>query len=260
MHTINNLLEKIERHTVLDFGTIFSESIELFKKSWLQGFLLQLFTIIIILPLIIIMYIPLITIALAQEQNGYEDTLVFNEFFAGMSILYILFMFVGIFVLGTLSVAMNAAFFRILKKLDHGETVSNSDFFHFIKGKYLSKIFVLMMASFGIAIAALLLCYFPIFYVMVPMSFFAVIYAFNPELGVGEIVKLSFKIGTKNWLISFGLMFVASALSQIVGIMLCGIGMIFTASFVYHPIYLIYKHVIGFDVVSPVDQIGVLPE
>ncbi|MDO5978270.1 hypothetical protein [Flavivirga spongiicola] len=260
MNTINGLLEKIENAKALDFGTIFNESIELFKKTWLQGFLLQLFTVIIMMPLIIVLYLPLIGMIIAQQESGYSDSEAFSGFFAGMSILYVLFVIVGIFVLGAISVALNAAFFRIMRKLDYNESVTTSDFFYFVKGKHLSKIFVLMLASFGIAILAMLLCYLPIFYVMIPLSYFSLIYAFNPELSVGEIVKVSFKLGNKKWLITFGLMIVASILSQIVGFLLCGIGLLFTAAFVYHPIYLIYKNVIGFNRVDAIEEIGASSE
>ncbi|TGV02500.1 hypothetical protein [Flavivirga rizhaonensis] len=260
MNTINSLLEKIESAKALDFGTIFNESIELFKKTWLQGFLLQLFTIIIMMPVIIILYLPLIGMIIAQQESGYSDPEAFSGLFAGMSILYVLFVIVGIFVLGALTVALNAAFFRIMQKLDYNQAVTTSDFFYFVKGKYLSKIFVLMLASFGIAILAALLCYLPIFYVMIPLSYFSLIYAFNPELSVGEIVKTSFKLGHKKWLLTFGLMIVASILSQIVGFLLCGIGLLFTASFVYHPIYLIYKNSIGFNDTDPIQEIGTLSE
>lgn len=256
MNTISSLLEKITRAKELDFGTIFGEAIELFKKTWLQGFLLQLFTLIVMLPLIIVLYLPLIGMVIAQQESGYADDEVFTDFFAGMSILYVLFVIVGVFVLGAISVALNAAFYRIMKKLDYNEQVTTSDFFHFIKGKYLSKIFLLMLASFGIAILAAILCYLPIFYVIVPLSYFALIFAFNPELSVGDIVKASFKLGNKKWLISFGLIIVASLLAQIVGFLLCGIGVLFTATFVYHPTYLIYKKVIGFDDNDVIEEIG----
>jgi hypothetical protein len=256
MNTINTLLEKIDRAKELDFGTIFSESIELFKKTWVQGFLLQLFTIIIMMPLIIIFYIPFITMIIAQQESGYADSEAFSGFFAGMSVLYMLFVIVGIFVLGAISVALNAGFYRIMKKLDNNEQTTTSDFFYFIKGKYLSKSFLLLLVSILIAIPAALLCYIPLIYAMVPLSYFALIFAFNPELSVGDIVKASFKLGNKKWLISFGLIIVSSILAQVVGIILCFIGVLFTATFVYHPTYLIYKKVVGFDEQNVIDEIG----
>ena len=105
----------------------------------------------------------------------------------------------------------------------------------------------MVLASVGIAIIAALLCYLPIFYVMVPLTYFGFIFAFNPELSVNDIIKISFKLGNKKWLISFGLMIVASLMSQIVGLILCGIGVLFTAAFVFHRFDLIYKSVVGFE-------------
>lgn len=247
MNTIDYLQEKINNAKELDFGTIFNASIELFKKTWLQGFLLQLFNIIIMLPLIIVLYIPLFTFIFAQAKSGNSNPEMFSDFFVGMSFLYILFVIVGVFVLGVVSVALNAAFFRIMRTLDEGETIKTSDFFCFINGKYLSKTFMLMLVTVLIAIPSVLLFYIPLIYMMVPFSLFALIFAFNPELNVGDIVKISFKLGHKKWLLIFGLIFVCSLLAQVVGFILCGIGTLFTAAFVYHPTYLIYKEVIGFD-------------
>lgn len=258
MHKITEILEKINRAKPLDFGIIFSDSIELFKKTWLQGFLLQVFTVIIMMPLIIVIYVPLIGIILAQSKNGYSDPNAFasfDAFFAGMSIFYILFIIVAIFALSTISFVLNAGFFRIMKKLDFNEEVTTSDFFYFFKSHYFNKTFMLMLATVGIVIIAVLLCYVPIFYALVPLSFINMVFAFNPDLTAGDIVKTSFKLGNKKWLLAFGLIIISSLLAQIVGMIMCFVGVFFTASFVYHPTYLIYKEVIGFEEENPVDVI-----
>lgn len=244
---ISQIQEKIKDAKALDFGTILSESIELFKKTWVQGFLLQVFNFIIALPFIIILYVPLIGVMVTNAENGYDNSETWSTFFAGMSLLYVLFIIVVVLVLGSVQVALNAAFFRIMKKLDHNESTVTNDFFYFLKGSYLSKAFVLMIVSILISIPAILLCYIPFIYVIVPMSYFSFFFAFNPDLSVGDIVKASFGLGNKKWLISFGLLIVSSLLAQIVGLLLCLVGVLFTAAFVYHPTYLIYKHVIGFD-------------
>jgi hypothetical protein len=183
----------------------------------------------------------------ANAENGYNDSEALGTFFAGMSVFYILFLVVGIFVLGAVQVALNAAFFRIIKKLDHNETTTTNDFFYFLKSNYLSKAFILMIVTILISIPAMILCYIPFIYVIVPFSFFSFFFAFNPELSVGDIVKASFGLGNKKWLLTFGLLIVSSILAQLVGLLLCLIGVFFTAAFVYHPTYLIYKHVIGFN-------------
>ncbi|MEP3838557.1 MAG: hypothetical protein ABJM36_12965 [Algibacter sp.] len=256
MNVIDTLLGKIEGAKDLDFGIIFSDSIELFKKTWLQGFLMVLFTMLIMLPLIIVFYIPLIGMVLAQQENGYVDTNGMEGFFEGMSALYILFVVVAVLVLGSVTFAINAGFYRIMRKIDNNEQVLTPDFFYFVKKQYLGKTFMIMLATIGIAIPSALLCYIPLIYTMVPLSFFVAIFAFNPDLTVGEIIKVSFKLGHKKWLISFGLIIVSALLANLVGYLLCGIGLLFTSAFTYHPIYLIYKNVIGFDKHSAIDEIG----
>ena len=260
MNTIDALLKKISNAKELDFGTVFSESIELFKKTWLQGFLLKLFTIVVMLPLIIVLYIPLIGMFIVQQQNGEIDPEAFNAFFASMSIAYVLFVIVGALVLGAVSLALNAGFFRIMKKLDFNEQVVTSDFFYFVKGTYLSKTFMLMLVTILISIPAALLCYIPLIYAMVPMSFFLMIFAFNPDLGIGDIVKVGFKIGNKKWLITFGLLVVSYILIVALTFITCGLGSLFLSPFMFHPIYLIYKSVIGFDEGSEMETIGTSSE
>lgn len=260
MNAIDTLLEKIERAKDLDFGTIFSESIELFKKTWLQGFLMILFMMLIMVPLFIIFYIPFIGVIIAQQESGYADTSGMESFFAGMSVLYILVVIVAAVVLGAVTVAINAGFYRIMRKIDNNEQVVTSDYFYFVKKEYLGKTFMMTLVSVGIAIPSALLCYIPLIYMLVPLSFFNVFFAFNPELSIGEIVKASFKLGNKKWLISFGLILVSYILSNIVGYLLCGIGLLFTMSFMYHPVYLIYKNVIGFNEHTAIDEIGTTVE
>lgn len=245
--SLSTLADKINRAPDLDFGDIFNRSIELFKKTWVQGLLLQIFTLIVMLPLIIVFYVPFIMTMVAQAESGYGGGGTYDAFFAGMSIISILFFFVGMLVLGAVSVALNAGFYRIMKRLDHDQGVTTSDFFYFLKGKYLGKCFMLMLVSILIAIPSALLCYIPLIYVIVPMSFFTAFFAFNSEIGVGDIVSASFKLGNKKWLISFGLLVVTGLCISIISTLTCGLGSLFLAAFAYHPMYLIYKDVVGFE-------------
>lgn len=260
MKTIDTLLEKIDQAKALDFGNIFSESINLFKKTWLQGFLMQIFTLLVMLPLIIIFYVPLIAMIIAQEKSGYADTQAMDNFFTGMSIAYIIFVFIAIVVLGTIAVAITAAFFKIMKKLDYSEQVTTSDFFFFVKGKYLGKIFLIMLVSILIAIPSALLCYIPLIYTIVPISYLTVIFAFNSDFSLGDIVKSAFKLGNKKWLITFGLIFVSYLCVFALTMLTCGLGSLFLQPFLLHPLYLIYKHSVGFDEMSVIDQIGISEE
>lgn len=256
MNTIDIINEKIRTAKDLDFGTIFGEAIELFKKTWVQGLLMQVFAFLIMLPVILVLYIPLITAAIAQEQSGGYDPEAMGGVFAGFSILYMLGFIVAIVVLGAVASALNAGFYRVIKMIDHGETVVTKDLFHFVKGPHLSKFLVFMLISIVIAIPSALLCYIPLLYVMVPMSLFVPFYAFNSNLEIMDVVKASFKLGNKKWLLLFGLIIISSLLAQIVGMLACGIGVLVTAPFIYHPVYLVYKKVFGFGDNDEIKEIG----
>jgi hypothetical protein len=86
----------------------------------------------------------------------------------------------------------------------------------------------------------------PVFYVMVPMSLILVIFAFNPDLSVKELIDIAFKMGNKIWLLTFGMLILAGIMSQL-GSIACGIGVLFTIMFSKIPLYYIYKETIGFD-------------
>lgn len=240
----------------LDFGTIFSQSIELFKKSWLQGLLLQLFVMILMIPFFIILYVPIVMAAISQSQSGQFDPNSVDGLFAGLSVIYILVFIVGILIVGCVQVALTAAFCRILRELDEGRNAKTSDLFYFMKGKYVSKILLLMLVTILIAIPAALFFYLPLIYVMVPMSFFTMTFAFNPEWSIGDIVSSSFRLGNKKWLLTFGLLLVSYMAIMILTVVTCGLGSLFLTPFMYHPIYYIYKETVGFDDFSELDQIG----
>ena len=153
------------------------------------------------------------------------------------------------------SFGMQSAFFRICMQKDLN-TATSDDYFYFFKKKNIPKILKLSLASTVITVLALSLCVLPIIYVIVPLMFFPIMFAFNPELSASEIIKASFALGNKKWLITFGLLFVSVILAYIVGFMMCLIGIYVTTSFVYLPAYHIYKEVIGFEDTNEINRIG----
>ncbi|GAA4273114.1 hypothetical protein U6A24_07540 [Aquimarina gracilis] len=245
----NQLFEKIEKSAPLDFGDVFSKSFDLFKKVWVQGFVHLLITLLVMLPLIFIMYIPIFALAgLAGYESSYDSYGDYpaEELSIGITILFVVLVLVISMIATALQFGITAHYYRVCKQADLG-LPETSSYFMFLKGKYLGKIFTLAIATFGIALLAALLCYLPIFYVMVPLQLLGVIFAFNPDLSVNDLIKGSFKLGNKIWLAAFGLILLSSILSQIVGMLLCFVGIFFTASFVYMPVYYMYKNTIGFE-------------
>lgn len=243
----NRLFEKIENSKPIDFGDIFNKSIELFKKVWLQGFVHLLITLVVIIPLILVMYIPIFAIAgFAGYEGNYGEYGTQEEVSIGLMIVFFLLVLIITMIASALQFGINAHFYRVCKQVDHNQSDSSS-YFMFFKGKYLSKVFTIAIASFGIALLAALLCYLPIFYVMVPLQLLGVIFAFNPDMSTSDLINASFKWGNKYWLVMFGLIFITSILATLVGYIMCLVGVFFTASFVYLPVYFMYKDSIGFD-------------
>ncbi|MFT6797418.1 MAG: hypothetical protein ACJART_002569 [Maribacter sp.] len=65
--------------------------------------------------------------------------------------------------------------------------------------------------------------------------------SFNEELTAMEITKASFTLGNKNWLVIFGLVIIMGVLAEF-GVILCGVGILFTAMLAKVPAYYIYKY------------------
>ncbi|WP_100615190.1 hypothetical protein [Confluentibacter citreus] len=261
MNKYHLLLTKIDHAKALDFGTIFNQSIDLFKKTWVQGLVALLLSVVLIIPFYIIAYIPLIALGVLSPEffNGNGD---FTEieglgvFALIVSGILFLFMIIGVLVI---TIGLKAAYFRIVKSKDL-ELNQSDDYFFFLKKRYLKKTITLSFILMGISFLALLLCVLPIFYAMIPMAYMIVIYAFNPELSTSDIVKIGFKLGNKKWLITFVLVIVAWFISSIVGFLMCFIGIYVTQQFINLPFYQVYKECIGFSETHIIDEIGIVQE
>ncbi|MDC6384980.1 hypothetical protein D2V93_14640 [Flagellimonas taeanensis] len=230
--------QRINESGPTEFGSVFNRSVELFKKVWLQGFLTLLLTLLTMIPFYILIYAPMLAMGISDPE-AFEH----NEMppaFAGIMILVMPIFSVGVMVIG---LCLNAAFLRICRKYDMDE-MGRDDYFFYFKKPYLVKALVLSLLMFGLSLLGLLACGLGIIYLMVPMSLFPAFFAFDRELTALEIVKSGFALGNKNWLIIFALVFVAGLVAQL-GVILCLVGVFFTAMFSKIPIYYIYKDAIG---------------
>ncbi len=236
----NSVSSKIESSDSLDFGSIFNRSFELFKKVWLQGFVIVLLSIVVILPIYAIMYIPMLMFGVEDIDN--IDARELGPAFVGIAaILYLIILVLVVAV----TTALNAAFLRICKQQDL-EGASQDQYFYYFKKPFFIKLFKLSLISLGLAILGMLACGIGIIYMVVPLSLMPAFFAFNEKMEPKEIVKSSFNLGNKNWLVIFGLIFLMGIIAEL-GIILCFVGVFFTAMLARIPVYFMYKDAVGFS-------------
>ena len=254
MYAVQTILNKIQSSESIDFGDLFNESLGLFKKVWVQGLLLQLFSILIMLPFIISLYLPYFTLAL---DGGINQTMgstelsraLIEEYGTSLIWIYLLILLVSI-----VSSLLYLGFYRIIKEMDHGNPFVVTDFFYFFKSPVLGKAIVLLLAYTGIAILAALLCFFPLIYAIIPLMFMLPVFVYNSHLSTSEIIKVAFALGNKKWGITFLILMLNIILFYAVSFVTCGLGALFISCFLYLPQYIIYKKVIGFDTPESVTQ------
>src|SRR6056297_2327212 len=237
LETVNR---RIEEKPPLEFAAIFSASIALFKKVWVQGFILVLLTIATMLPFYVMIYIPMLVAGITDAellQSEEPPTMVV----VGMLILMPVFL-IGIITFG---LVLNAAFMRICKQNDEDASV-NDDYFYFFKQGRLGKVFTLSLLILGLIVLGLLACGIGIFYLVVPLSLIPAFLAFNEELSAIERVKASFTLWNRNWFVIFGLVIVMGILAEL-GFILCCIGILFTAMLAKVTVYYMYKDGVGFE-------------
>lgn len=237
---VNTLNKKIEENNTLSFGDIFSNSIELFKKVWLQGFITVLLTTVCMLPFYLMIYIPMVVMGIADPEMMQQE-----EPPAMFVLAMILIMPIVIMAAMVISIAFMAAFFRICRQKDLGQD-SADDYFYYFKNGNLKKVLSLALISLGLSLLGALACGIGMIYVIVPVSLIPAFLAFNTELSPMEMVKASFKLGNKNWLIIFGLILIMGLLAEL-GVLLCFVGLLFTAMLAKIPVYYIYKDGVGFS-------------
>ncbi|WP_109302541.1 hypothetical protein [Aquimarina sp. AU474] len=242
------IFNKIENSKKPDFGDILSKSFELYKKAFSIGLIHGLISLAIAIPFVLIVYIPILPTYIEMiEYSGdpYYQPTFFEDYSFIMIAIWVLVVFVMSFIMQVLNISVYGHFFKALKNEDLNTTDDIGGYFTIAKNHF-GKIVILSLATMGIGILAMLLCYFPLFYVMVPFQLVIPIFIFNQEMSVGDIIKAAFKLGNKYWLIFFGLIFVSAIFSSL-GVLGCYIGVIATMFFSYIVSYYMYKETIGFE-------------
>lgn len=246
--TFQEFERRLQKTITLDFGSILDYSFNLFKKIWLQGFLMILITMIFG-GLIAFVFVSINLIPNPYDIGDFQGLNFFN-FYANSALRN----FPQTLVITPVLLGLMAGFYRICKQVDLMES-QKDDLFYFFKGPNFRKVMLLGLIYSLISSVAQALFLIPYIYVSIPLLYFSIIFAFNPELSEVEIVKLSFKLGTKKWFLTFGLIFITGIIAML-GLLACGIGVLFTMPLVYLPVYFIYRDYIGFEDDDEIMEIG----
>lgn len=161
-----------------------------------------------------------------------------------------------------------AGIYRISYQIKREQPYSVLDLFVYYKQPYFVNLFIysFLLAFVVQYIGIIMNSAFPLFagvgsiwlqiFLNVSLIFTAPLIVFGDMKWI-EAVKASFRISFKNW---FFLMFVLGIglIISYLGVLLCGVGIIFTYSFLYVLIFVIYDDVIGFeeekDVISEIGE------
>lgn len=250
MNSYDDIKQKIDNAPSLDFGDIISEVIDLFKKVWVKGILMILILLVVAVALSFVFQAIGLAVDPAILTSGGFSIEPLLQFYTQNA----LYSLPQTILISTLMIALLAGFYRICKEVVEGKTPTD-DYFYYFKKEYFSKALMLGIIYAIIAAVAQAMLLVPYIYVFVPLSYFAVIFSNNPDLSEMEIVKLSFALGNKKWLLSFGVIFVCAIMGML-GMIACFIGVILTINIAYLPVFLIYKEVVGFNKNTEIDLIG----
>lgn len=245
----SDIFKRIEQSKSPDFGGIISKSFDLFKEVWVEALMHALMSILIVIPFIVIIYAPIIPIYADMFSHMgdpyYRPENYFEQYSAGAIIGWYLLILVVSFLMQPFALSINGHFMQHCKKVDTGSSEEIGGYFTLLK-KHFGKMFLLSLAITGITVLAVLLCYLPIFYVLVPISLTTPIFIFNQDLSVSQIINAAFKLGNKFWGLFFGLILVAGLIASL-GMVFCFIGILVTSYYQYIILYYMYKDTVGFE-------------
>lgn len=251
------IFERIQKSPQPDFGDVISKSFELYQKTFTQGLTHSLVMLAVAIPVLLIVIIPIIPFYVEMFQHlgdPYYRPSILDDISISMIIGWYVLVFLLSFLTSFVSVSVYGHYFKLLKKVDLGTNEDIGGYFTILKSHF-SKILLLSLASGGIAILAAVLCYLPVFYVIVPLHWVFPIFIFNDKLSVGETIRAAFKFANKNWLVFAGIGFVVSMMASL-GAIVCYIGMIATMFYTYVATYVTYRDTIGFEDVDGIANIG----
>ncbi len=244
----------------LDFGTVFEQAFENYKKIAIYaGLMLLVFWILV----------SIVAAAGLISYIGIEHIEEFGNKMKQLSAIKVMPLDIAIplnaslLLISALTNPFMAGFLKMADCGEKGEEFHVSTMFSYYKSPYFSTIFISVfiigLINTGLAmllqyaglnfvgtVTSLLISF--LTFLTIPLIIFS-------NLNAIDAIKSSILIVSKQPLILLGLMIVAG-IGAVLGIFGLCIGIFFTISFMYSMTYVIYKNIVGTDNFSEIDEIS----
>ncbi len=267
---VKNKLEQINREGYgLHLENVLSTAFDIHKKIILPGFIATLLYVFAMLVMSLTMFETLYGINLAEFMDMVQRNPAAVESTMGnigMTSMLIYSLVFGV-VTGLITPLL-AGIYKIAYHTQYGGSPSISGLFYYYRQPYFLNIFIysflfaaviqflnLFLAQslpiWGAILAFLIQVVVSVTFVLtVPFIVFA-------NYSWIEALKASMNVTTKNWFFLFFIL-VISLIISILGVIFCGIGILFTYPFIHIATFVLYDKIIGFskgeDLISEIGQ------
>lgn len=245
----------------LDFGSVFNDAFEIYKRTALMSGLAMLLFAIVVFALVLGGF------GIVAAAGG--DMSFMADFSQGQMSVVGRLIYMGVMcVLAALSAPFSASLIRMAHLADKGEDVSFSNAFDCFKAPYFMPLFLeaLIVSFFTVFISTAIQIAFPLNIIMgllgsvINIVISVLMVMAVPLIVFGnlkpiEAIQNSAMVVSKSPLIIIGLLIVSGILACVGVIAFC-LGVFFTVPIVFATYYAIYKHSVGVEQREEFEDIG----
>lgn len=255
-YTKRRLAEIKEQGYELDFGTVFNNTIENYKKiAWYGGLMIFVFFTLFCLVLfgIAIVFIGFPELkAILKPENLQLETLPLEILF---------YVSVATVFIAAITCPFPAGLTKMAHSADKDEEFGIATMFQYYKAPYFVELIIAttLLAIVGSAMQNTI-AYFqiPLLSSVISMiislfTFLTVPFIIFGNLKAFEAIKASILVASKQPLTLLGLIIVGS-IATFIGFLGCCIGIVFTIPFLYSLYYVVYKEIIGVETPEEIVQ------
>ncbi|RTY79251.1 hypothetical protein EKL97_12825 [Flavobacterium sp. LS1P28] len=257
MKTTQNRIHEIEKNGYpLDFGIVFNHAFENYKKIAVYAGLIIFVFFILLIVFVSVIFVAFFDSAMILEKMKPENLQLEN-----LSLNFILIVSGVSVLLSSLFSPISAGLIKMAYCAERDEEFHVSTMFEYYKISYFKELFIatLLISIFSTLLSSLIdYAQIPFigFIITVTITLFTILtipLIIFGNLNAIEALKSSILIVVKQPLILLGLL-VVGAISTLVGLIGCCIGIVFTVPFMYSLYYAIYSEIIGFETTLEPEQ------